>query len=110
MTRGTAAARGALAGLSLVLVVTACGGGGLSEAERLWCVDHHSTVLDTMDVLYPYHWEGNEEAKAEAQPIFQQVADGELDQHQANLALTEIAIRYWPAEYEEGCRAAYEDR
>ena len=110
MTRGTAAARGALAGLSLVLVVTACGGGGLSEAERLWCIDHHSTVLDTMDVLYPYHWEGNEEAKAEALPIFEQLERGEIGQDEANLRLTEIARRYWPAEYEEGCRAAYEDR
>ena len=110
MTRGRRTARGALLGLALLLAAPACGSGGLSEAERLWCVDHHSIVLDTMDVLYPYHWEGNEEAKAEALPIFQQVEDGELDQHQANLLLTEIARRYWPSEYEEGCKAAYESR
>jgi hypothetical protein len=110
VTRGIAAARGALVGLSLLLAVAACGGGGLSEAERLWCVDHYSIVLDTMDILYPYHWEGNEEAKGEALPIFQQVERGDLGRHEANLLLTEIARRYWPLEYEEGCKASYESR
>ena len=110
MTGRNRTARGGLIALALLLAATACGSGGLNEAERLWCVDHHSTVLDTMDVLYPYHWEGNEEAKAEALPIFEQLERGEIGQDEANLRLTEIARRYWPAEYEEGCRAAYEDR
>ena len=110
MTRACRPARGALVGLALLLAGTACSSGGLNEAERLWRVDHYRTVIDTMDLLYPYHWEGNEEAKAEAQPIFPQVEDGELDQYQANLLLTEIARGYWPSEYERGCRTAYESR
>jgi len=92
------------------LVVAACGSGDLTAAERRWCAEHHPTVLDTMDVLYPWHWEGNEEYKAEARPLFQQVEDGTLTQEEANLLLADMARRYWPEEYVEGCRAAYASR
>ncbi len=95
---------------SAVLLVAACGADGLSDAERRWCVEHHATVLDTMDVLFPWHWEGNEAYKAEALPLFQQVEDGVLDQDEANVRLAELARRYWPAEYVQGCRAAFTDR
>lgn len=102
-------AKGALTALLVVLVAAACGG-GLSDAERLWCVDHNREVLDTMDILYPFHWEGNEEAKAEALSIQRQLEDGELDQQEGNLLLAEIFHRYWPSEYERGCKAAYTAR
>lgn len=92
------------------LVVAACGSGDLTEAERRWCAEHHPTVLDTMDVLYPWHWEGNEEYKAEARPLFEQLENGTLTQQEANLLLADMARRYWPEEYEEGCRAAYAGR
>ena len=103
-------ARELAAALSVVLAAGACGSGGLSEAERAWCMDHHRTVVDTMDLLYPYHWEGNEAAKAEALPVFQQLEAGEIDQQEADRLLTEITTRYWPAEYERGCRTAYAER
>lgn len=102
-------ARGAVM-MAAVLVAAACGSGDLTEAQRRWCAEHHPTVLDTMDVLYPWHWDGNEAFKAEARPLFEQVEDGTLTQQEANLRLAEMARRYWPKEYAEGCRTAYAGR
>ena len=102
--------RATAVGLVVLATAAACGSGGLSDLERAWCVDHHPVVLDTMDVLYPWHWEGNEEYKAEARPVFARLEAGELDQHEAYLLLAQLARGYWPEEYEQGCRAAFADR
>ena len=101
--------RAGLAGLMAFSLAVACGSGSLTDAERAWCVEHHQTVVDTMDLLFPYHWEGNEAAKEETLPIFQQLEEGAIEPQEANALLTEIIRRYWPEEYEQGCRAAYED-
>lgn len=78
-----------------------------TDAERLWCVERHPIVLATTDVLFPWHWEGNEEDQDEAQPVFRQVEPGARDQPTANGLLAEPACRCRPEECLQAGKAVY---
>ena len=91
------AARLVLVGLVILLVAAACGSGGLTEAERVWCGQNEDAVWDVLDVLAP------DVQGSELWPAVQRVMD------EQGFDAAERFLRESP-EWEQACRAAFEGR
>lgn len=89
-----------LAGVAVALAVSACGSAGLSNAESRWCELHRNEVVTTLADVQG--WPGLAAVFSTADQIlgYDWMEDDDWQELQAE----------YPAEFEEACRAAYQNR